>query len=313
MRPLSLFEKNRSSGRISLSRLLDGAKGGAPEAKLKVPEIAEEIALGGWPGLLDIPRDQALEAVGDYLEEIRRLDVATASGTRRNPVKVGQLLRSLGRNVSTEVSAATLARNAGGIDGPLDRATVDSYLDALRRLMVIEEQPAWGVHLRTTYTLRKASKLHFVDPSLAVAAMRSGPERLVRDLKALGLLFESMVIRDLRVYAQAADAEVLHYRDSDGLEVDAIVEARDGRWAAFEVKLGFHQVEEASANLHKFVKRIDTSRCGPPAALGVIIGSGYGYRKEDGVHVIPIGALGAVDEAAVAFAALYTVRLPECS
>ncbi len=292
MRPLSLFEKNRSSGRISVSRLLDGAKEGAPEAKLKVPEIAEEIALGGWPGFLDMGKDQALEAAGDYLEEIRRLDVATASGTRRNPVKVGQLLRSIGRNVATEASTATLARDAGGADGPLDRATVESYLDALRRLMVVEDQPAWGVHLRTTHTLRKASKLHFVDPSLAVAAMRSGPERLVQDLNLLGLLFESMVIRDLRVYAQAADADVLHYRDSDGLEVDAIVEARDGRWAAFEVKLGFNQVEEAAANLHKFVKRIDTDRCGPPAALGVIIGSGYGYRQEDGVHVIPIGALG---------------------
>jgi predicted AAA+ superfamily ATPase len=292
MRPLSLFEKNRSSGRISVSRLLDGAKESAPEAKLKVAEIAEEIALGGWPGFLDIRKDQALEAVGDYLEEIRRLDIATASGTRRNPVKVGQLLRSIGRNIATEVSTATLARDAGGADGPLDRATVDSYLDALRRLMVVEDQPAWGVHLRTTHTLRKAPRLHFVDPSLAVAAMRSGPERLIQDLNLLGLLFESIVIRDLRVYAQAADAEVLHYRDSDGLEVDAIVEARDGRWAAFEVKLGSNRVEEAATNLRKFLKRIDTDRCGTPAALGVIVGSGYGYKREDGVHVIPIGALG---------------------
>ena len=292
MRPLSLFEKGRSSGQVSLARLLDGAKEGGREAKMKVSELAEEIAFGGWPGFRGMREGQALEAAGDYLEEIRRLDIATASGTRRNPAKVGQLLRSIGRNVATEASTATLARDAGGADGPLDRATVDAYLDALRRLMVVEDQPAWGVHLRTSHTLRKAAKLHFVDPSLAVAALRTGPERLVQDLKTLGLLFESMAIRDLRVYAQAADAEVLHYRDSDGLEVDAIVECRDGRWAAFEVKLGFHQVEEASASLHKFVKRIDTSRCGPPAALGVIIGSGYGYRREDGVHVIPIGALG---------------------
>jgi len=292
MRTLSLFEKGRSNGQISLRRLLDGAKEGAREAKREVRELAEEIALGGWPGFYGMGEDAAMEAVGDYLEEIRRLDVTTASGTWRNPVKVGQLLRGIGRNVATEASTVTLARDAGGADGPLDRATVDAYLNALRRLMVVEDQPAWGVHLRTSHTLRKASKLHFVDPSLAVAAMGSGPERLVRDLKALGLLFESMVIRDLRVYAQAADAEVLHYRDSDGLEVDAIVECRDGRWAAFEVKLGFHQVDEACAGLHKFVKRIDTSRCGPPAALGVIIGSGYGFRREDGVHVIPIGALG---------------------
>lgn len=292
MRPMSLFEKGRSTGRISLSRLLDGSKEGTPQAKLTVPEIAAEIAVGGWPGLLELRIDQALEAASDYLEEIRRLDVATASGTRRNPIKIGQLLRGIGRNVATQTSVATLARDAGGVDGPLDRETVDGYLDALRRLMIVEDQPAWGVHLRTTHTLRKASKLHFVDPSLAVAAMRSGPERLVRDLKLLGLLFESMVIRDLRVYAQAVDAEVLHYRDSEGLEVDAIVEARDGRWAAFEVKLGFNQVDEAAANLQKFVKRIDTGRCGPPAALGVIIGSGYGFKREDGTHVIPIGALG---------------------
>jgi uncharacterized protein len=292
MRPMSLFEKGRSTGRISLSRLLDGNKEGSPQAKLSVVKIAEEIALGGWPGFLEMSKEQALEAVGDYLEELRRVDVSTASGTHRNPVKVGQLLRSIGRNVATQASIATMARDAGGADGALDRATVDEYLDALRRLMVVEDQSAWGVHLRTTHTLRKASKLHFVDPSLAVAAMRTGPERLVQDLNLLGLLFESMVIRDLRVYAQAADAEVLHYRDSDGLEVDAIVEARDGRWAAFEVKLGFNQVDEATASLHKFVKRIDTSRCGPPAALGVIVGSGYGYKQEDGVHVIPIGALG---------------------
>ena len=292
MRPMSLFEKSRSTGRISLGRLLDGSKEGAPEAKLTVPEIADEISMGGWPGFLQKTRKQALTAARRYLEEIRRVEIDAVSGARRDPVKVGRLLRSIGRNVATQPSIATLARDAGGVDGPLKFETVDEYLDALRRLMVVEDQPAWGVHLRTTHTLRKASKLHFVDPSLAVAAMRTGPERLVRELTLLGLLFESMVIRDLRVYAQAVDAEVLHYRDSDGLEVDAIVEARDGRWAAFEVKLGFNQVKEAAANLHKFVKRIDTNRCGAPAALGVIIGSGYGYKREDGIHVIPIGALG---------------------
>lgn len=292
MRPMSLFEKKRSTGRISLGRLLDGSKEGTPEAKLTVPEIADEVSLGGWPGFLGEAKKQALTAASRYLEEIRRVEVSDVSGVRRDPVKVGHVLRSIGRNVATQPSVATLARDAGGVDGPLKFETVDEYVDALSSLMVIEFQPVWGTHLRTTHTLRKAPKLHFVDPSLAVAAMRTGPERLVRDLSLLGLLFESMVVRDLRIYAQAVDAEVLHYRDSDGLEVDAIVEARDGRWGAFEVKLGFNQVEEAAANLHKFVNRIDTSRCGPPAALGVIIGSGYGFRREDGVHVIPIGALG---------------------
>ncbi|HKI66054.1 MAG TPA: DUF4143 domain-containing protein [Solirubrobacterales bacterium] len=292
MRPLSLFEKGRSTGRIALARLLEGSKEGAPEARMDLPELAEEICLGGWPGLLGKTSKQALTAARRYLEEIRRVEIPAVSGGRRDPVKVGRLLRSIGRNVATQASVATLARDASGPDESLKHETADEYLDALRRLMVVEDQPAWGVHLRTTHTLRKAPKLHFVDPSLAVAALRSGPERLARELSLLGLLFESMVIRDLRIYAQAVDAEVLHYRDSDGLEVDAIVEARDGRWAAFEVKLGFNRIDEGAANLHKFVKRIDTSRCGPPAALGVIVGSGYGYRREDGVHVIPIGALG---------------------
>jgi uncharacterized protein len=292
MRPMSLYEKAQSTGRISLSRLLDGSAEGSPEAKLTLPELAEQIALGGWPTLLELNRSKGLGFASDYLEEIRRVDVSAVSGAHRDPAKVGRLLHSIGRNVASSPSIATLARDAGGADGALRHETVSEYLDALSRLMIVEEQPAWGVHLRTTHRLRKAAKIHFVDPSLAVAAMDTGPERLVKDLNLLGLLFESLAIRDLRVYSQNADAKVLHYRDSDGLEVDAIVEARDGRWAAFEIKLGSNRIEEAAANLHKFAKRIDTEICGPPAALGVIIGSGYGYRREDGICVIPIGALG---------------------
>jgi predicted AAA+ superfamily ATPase len=292
MRPMSLYEKSRSTGRISLSRLLDGGAEGSPEAKLTLPELAKQIALGGWPALLELSEEEGLGFAADYLEEIRRIDVSAVSGTRRDPVKVGRLLHSIGRNVATSPSIATLARDAGGAEGSLRHETVGGYLDALRRLMIVEEQPAWGVHLRTTHRLRKAAKIHFVDPSLAVAALNTGPERLVKDLNLLGLLFESLAIRDLRVYSQNADAEVLHYRDSDGLEVDAIVEARGGRWAAFEIKLGSNRIDEAAANLHKFAKRIDTGICGPPAVLGVIVGSGYGYRREDGVQVIPLGALG---------------------
>jgi hypothetical protein len=158
--------------------------------------------------------------------------------------------------------------------------------------MIVEDQPAWAPHLRSRYTLRSAAKRHFVDPSLAVAAPRATPERLLGDMRLLSFLFESLVTRDLRVYAQAADARVLQYRDSHGLEVDAIVEAADGRWAAFEIKLGAGQVEGAAANLHRFAKQIDTDRCGNAAALGVIVGTGYGYRREDGIVVAPIGALG---------------------
>ncbi len=169
-------------------------------------------------------------------------------------------MRSIARNVGTNAGLATLARDTEGADGPLKDDTVRAYLGALERLMIVEDQPAWAPHLRSRSTLRSAPKRHFVDPSLAVAALRATPERLLGDVKLLGFLFESLVVRDLRVYAQAADARVLHYRDSNGLEVDAIVEAADGRWAAFEVKLGVGQVDQGAASLKRFAEQIDTAK-----------------------------------------------------
>ena len=170
--------------------------------------------------------------------------------------------------------------------------TAVDYLDALDRLMITENQPAWAPHLRSRSVLRTASKRHFVDPSLAVAALRAGPQRLLDDLNLMGILFESLVIRELRVHSQPLDGQVLHYRDNTGLEVDAVVELADGRWAAFEVKLGAGMADAAAQSLLRFRDRVDTAKCGEPALLGVIVGSGYGYRRSDGVAVIPIGALG---------------------
>ncbi len=158
--------------------------------------------------------------------------------------------------------------------------------------MVVEDQPAWAPHLRSRSILRRAPTRHFVDPSLAVAALRASPDRLLKDLQLFGLLLESLVVRDLRVYAQAIDGRVLHYRDNTGLEVDAIVEAADGRWAAVEIKLGSRQVEKGAHTLRRFVERVDTSKSGEPSSLVVITGTGYGYVREDGVAVVPIGALG---------------------
>jgi predicted AAA+ superfamily ATPase len=201
-------------------------------------------------------------------------------------------LISLARNVATHVAATTLAADAGGSDGQLDDDTVCEYLDAMERLMVVENQPAWSTHLRSTHRLRKAPKRHFVDPSLAAAALGATPERLLREIRLFGFLFESLVVRDLRVYAQAADAEVFQYRDSSGLEVDAIVEAYDGRWAAFEVKLDSSRVDEAAANLLKFASKVDTGISGKPATLGVITSGRFGFELENGVQLIPIAALG---------------------
>lgn len=295
MRPMSLFETGHATGAISLAALLAGEAARSPESTLSVTDLATLVVIGGWPGNLTRTSAQAMQASRDYLDEIRRVDLSRVDQSTRDPGKVGRLLRALARHVATEVSLATLMADTAGVDradGELARDTVRDYLDALERVMIIEDQPAWAPHLRSRSRIRNAAKRHFVDPSLAAAALRATPERLLADLNALGLLFESLVVRDLRVYAQASDATVLHYRDNTGLEVDAIVEGSDGQWAAFEVKLGQGQVDVAAASLLTFATRVDTAKCGAPAALGVITASGYGYRRPDGVHVIPVGALG---------------------
>jgi uncharacterized protein len=289
---MSLFEAGRSTGRISLAEMLAGRLSQSADSGLTVVDLAEEVARGGWPGFRGRSVSDGLLAVRDYLDEIVRVDVGRVEVARRDPNRVARLLASLARNVATHAAATTLAKDTGGADGPLKDDTVREYLGVLERLMVVEDQPAWAPHLRSRHRLRTAPKRHFVDPSLAVAALRATPDRLLKDLSLFGFLFESLVVRDLRIYAQMADARVLQYRDSDGLEVDAIVETGDGRWMAFEVKLGRGQIDEAAASLAQFAARIDTERCGSPTLLGVIVATGYGYRREDGVAVIPIGALG---------------------
>jgi predicted AAA+ superfamily ATPase len=291
MRPMTLAETGHSIASISLKALLHNAAPNSPDAGLTVTALAERIVAGGWPGLVGRSASQAGQAVRDYLEEIRRVDVGRVDQRSRDPEKVGRLLRSLARNVATSATATTLATDVGGSDGALKDDTVRDYMVALERLMIVENQPAWAPHLRSKSLLRQSPKRHFVDPSLAVAALGATPARLLEDLQWFGCLFESLVVRDLRVYAQAADAAVYHYRDNTGLEVDAIVQAADGRWAAFEVKLGQGQIDAAAATLRKFAERIDTAKSGPPQTLGVIVATGYGYRREDGIAVIPIGAL----------------------
>ena len=286
LRPMSLCETGHSTGVASLRKLLGGHSAAQlPESELPLGQLAEHIAVGGWPAHLQRSVNQSLQANRDYLDEIRRVDVARVDGVRRDPVKVGRFLHSFARHVATYAAASTMAAD-------LNNHTADAYLGALERLMVIEDQPAWAPHLRSRSRLRGAPKRHYVDPSLAVAALRADPDSLLRDLNLFGFLFESLAIRDLRIYAQHGDAEVLQYRDNTGLEVDAIVQRSDGQWAAFEVKLGTGMIDHAAANLMRFATRVDTSRSRSPAALAVIVARGYGYLRPDGIHVIPIGALG---------------------
>lgn len=292
MRPMSLVETGASSSAVSLRQLFAGEPQTAADPGLSVRDLSALIARGGWPAQQTRSLTAASRAARDYLEQVRQVDISRVGERRRDPARVGALLRALGRHCATEVKQSTLAADAGGADGALDERTVTDYLLALERLMVIEDQPAWAPHLRSRARLRKASKRHFVDPSLALAAVGAAAERLLQDFEWFGQLFESLVIRDLRVLSQPLDGEVFHYRDDYGVEVDAIVQLRDGRWGAIEIKLGEGQVDQAAANLIRFSEQIDHERSGTPTFLAVICGKGYGYRRADGVLVVPIGALG---------------------
>lgn len=293
MRPLSLYEAGHSSGEISLARLLAAEPQRAERREMSIVSLAELVCAGGWPGQLGKPGPAVVRANRGYVDDICRADVSRVSGRVRDPLRVERLFRSLARNVATPVSLSKLAADVGGANGQaLKPDTAAEYVDALRRLMVVEDQPAWAPHLRSRVPLRSTPVRHFVDPSLAVAALRTNSERLLGDLAYLGFLFESLVVRDLRVYAQAADARVFHYRDKDGLEVDAIVETADGRWAAFEVKLGERWVPDAARNLRRLAERVAEDEHGAPAALAVIVPNGYGYAGGDDIGVVPITTLG---------------------
>lgn len=293
MRPMSFMESGHSTGAVSLQSLLEGEAARAADTGFSVARIAEEVVRGGWPALVDVPVADAAPYVQSYLDEVRRTDVQRVDGVKRDPVKVGRFLTALARHVATPVSIATLVADTGDSANALERGTVSEYLTALERLMIVEPQPMWAPHLRSRTRLRQTAKLLFADPSLAAAALGAGPTHLLRDIPLLGLLFESLVIRDLRIYAQSLDAEVLSYRDNTGLEVDAIVTCADGRWGAFEVKLGTSSVDAGAASLLRFVDKVDTERAGKPAVLAVITGTGYAYRRSDGVQVVPIATLGA--------------------
>ncbi len=292
MRPMSLLETGESTGEVSLGTLLAGAPVAArcPDADFRA--VLEALCRGGWPRLLGSPVQDAQRFLDNYMTELCRTDVSSVDGVRRDPGGVSRLVASIARNVATTASFSRLSAEAAG-DRPLNRTTATEYLRSLERLFIVEDVPAWRSHLRSRATLQSAPKRHFVDPSLAAAAVAATPERLLADLEALGFLFESLVVRDLRIYGQADGARVYHYRDSDKLEADAIVETRDGRWLAAEIKLGSEDgVEQAARSLLRLRAKVDDSRMGAPSKLLIITATGYGYDRPDGTTVLPITALG---------------------
>jgi len=288
---MSLYEKGWSTGEVSLASLMKGEAPHSEAVSFDLGEFAEKITLGGWPGLIGESASDGLRFVSDYMTLIAEVDISKVSEKRRDPYKVTRLLQSLARNISTEVTLAALSKDTGGSDSELDDETIADYLSALERLMVVDNLPAWNTHIRSSDMLRKSPKRHFTDPSMAVGALGLSIDKLIADLNYFGLLFESLAIRDLRIYADANGGKVFHYRDSRGLEIDAIIEYADGTWGAFEIKLGIGAVDAAADSLIKFAEKIDTDKTKAPAALTVITGNGFAYRRPDGVNVVPIGTM----------------------
>lgn len=292
MRPMSLAESGHSSRLISLAQLFGGTPEPAPDPGIDIAALADRIAIGGWPTLIEGTPRQAMTALRGYLDDMTHVDLRRVDGIRRDPLSVERVIRSIARNVSTAASATAIGQDVAGADDVVDRHTVVDYIRALTRVFVIEDLPAWSPAIRSRSVLRTAMKRHFVDPSIATAALDLVPSRMILDPATMGFLFESLAIRDLRIYAQLLDeSQVFYYQDNTGLEADAIVQHRDGRWAAFEMKLGPSLIDDAAKSLLAVAGRVDTDVHGPPAVLGVITGWGAAYRREDGVWVLPIGTL----------------------
>jgi uncharacterized protein len=293
MRTMSWQELGFSSGEISLAKLFKGEKIDIDDKPTDLDFIIGKLVIGGFPTLLNKTIDQATDLNRAYVELLTEVDMSRVSNVRRDPAKARSLLRSLARNTATMVDITALENDIREKENiGITRPTVYDYLDALNRLMILEDQPAWNTHIRSSHALRKSPKRHFTDVSLAVAALGADENSLINDLKFTGFLFESLVTHELRVYAQANDAKVYHYRDSSGLEVDSIVQKYNGDWCAFEIKLGTGQIDEAAVILNKFVSKLDTKKIKPPNSLNIITGTGISYTRSDGINVISLASLG---------------------
>ena len=291
MRPMSLFESRESNGTVSLKALFDGGFDGEIFSSLTIEALAFALCRGGWPASIGKKESVALKQVYDYVDAVINIDVSRVDDIEKNPARVRALMRSLARNISTTAGIITIKDDIAVNDETISDKTISAYLNALRRIFVVEDLPAWNPAMRSRTAIRTSSKRHFVDPSIAAAVLRATPDSLLGDFNTFGLLFESLCIRDLRVYSQSIDGDVFHYRDKNGLEADAIVHLKDGRWGAVEVKMGAKEIELAAENLKKLRDRINLEKMKEPSFLMVLTGTEFGYRREDEVYIIPIGCL----------------------
>lgn len=293
MRPMSLFESGDSTGDVSLGTLF---KSGEVEgfSNITFDHLAFLTCRGGWPMAIDMRDEIALNQAIDYYDAIIHYDINRADGINKDIEKVKKLMRSLGRNQGGQVSNTALANDVSGLnETKISDETVASYISALSKIFVVEDMPAWNPNLRSKSAIRTSNTRYFVDPSIATASLGLGPSDLINDLNTFGFMFETLCIRDLRVYADALDGQVYHYRDKDGQECDAVVHLRNGKYGLIEIKLGGDRlIEEGAKSLKAMEAKIDTDKMQKPSFLMVITGTGdYAYKTKDGICVVPIGCL----------------------
>lgn len=294
MRPMSLYESGDSTGDISLKDLFDGSGKVEGDSNLSIERLAFLVCRGGWPQAVNMRDEIALDQAVDYYDAVVHSDINRADNVQKNPERVRRLMRSYARNQGGQVPNTVLAQDiAANDETPINEETVASYVNALRKIFVVEDMPAWNPNLRSKTAIRSSDTRYYIDPSIAAAALGIGPSDLLNDLKTFGFLFETLCIRDLRVFADALNGEVYHYRDKDGQECDAVIHLRNGKYGLIEIKLGGDKlIEEGAKSLKSMEAKIDTDRMNAPSFLMVLTGSGdYAYRRRDGVYVIPIGSL----------------------
>ena len=291
MRPMSLFESGESNGSVSLSAIING-EDIMGVSSLDFESLISVMRRGGWPEALKIEGDNKYEISKDYVKSLLSEEVRTIDGTYRSAQKMNAVLKSLSRNISTNVSKSTILEDVKTeFTGEVSRPTLDDYLNTLEKLYILEYIPATNLNLRSKTPLRVSPKLEFVDPSIVTATLNLKRDDLVNDLRFMGFIFENMCMRDLKIYADAIDARLSYYRDKNDFEVDCILETANGKWGAIEIKLGAGEIPSAVNNLTKFKDKVDTDKYGEPAFLMVLTGADYSYKRDDGIYVVSIGTL----------------------
>ncbi len=292
MRPMSLYESGDSTGEVSLGALFNHAMPDG-DAHLSLDRLAFLICRGGWPQAVNMRDEIALDLAINYYDGVVHSDINRADGVQKNTERVKRLMRSFARNQGAQVPNTVIAADITANDSAINEETVASYINALKMIFVIEDMPAWNPNLRSKTAIRASDNRYFVDPSIATAALGIGPSDLVNDLNTMGLFFETLCVRDLRVYADSLGGSVYHYRDKDGLECDAVVHLRNGSYGLIEIKLGGQRlIDEGAKSLKALSDKIDTTKMKAPSFLMVLTGIGdFAYQRADGVMVVPIGSL----------------------